>query len=197
MNVHRRDRAKLRQLPPWFFKFPECPTSNPDPNDHLLSSSSKFSQYPDHSTHDHSPYLNSFSSPCCREKKSIVECHQSKDLTKKSNAGAVFGVGELKRNFSQECDQREALRRSEIINSDMETGCEDPKEVLDLELRLGLLTPGNLKGDCLLRGFRTPYLIDNAMLIRYVNCNIVEDEVVEMHLSLLTYNCFQGIRGGF
>uniref|UniRef100_A0A6N2LCT7 Uncharacterized protein n=1 Tax=Salix viminalis TaxID=40686 RepID=A0A6N2LCT7_SALVM len=90
--------------------------------------------------HDHSPYLNSFSSPCCREKKSIVECHQSKDLTKKkNNAGAVFGVGELKRNFSQECDQREALRRSEIINSDMETGCEDPKEVLDLELRLGLL----------------------------------------------------------
>ncbi|KAG5246309.1 zinc finger family protein [Salix suchowensis] len=139
MNVHRRDRAKLRQLPPWFFKFPECPTSNPNPNDHLLSSSSKFSPCPDH-THDHSPYLNSFSSPCCREKKSIVECHQSKDLKKKkSNAGAVFGVGELKRNFSQECDQREALRRSEIINSDMETGCEDPKEVLDLELRLGLL----------------------------------------------------------
>lgn len=29
-------------------------------------------------------------------------------------------------------------------------------------------TPGNLKGDCLLRGFRTPYLIDNAMLVRYV-----------------------------
>ncbi|KAJ6352302.1 hypothetical protein OIU76_001504 [Salix suchowensis] len=85
MNVHRRDRAKLRQLPPWFFKFPECPTSNPNPNDHLLSSSSKFSPCPDH-THDHSPYLNSFSSPCCREKKSIVECHQSKGFNKRRRA---------------------------------------------------------------------------------------------------------------
>ena len=139
MNVHRRDRAKLRQLPPWFFNCPKYSTSSPNPNDHLLSSSSKFLPYPDH-THDHSPCPNSFSSPCCREKKSIAECHQSKDLTKKkSNAGAVFGVGELKRNFSQESDQREVLRRSEIINSDMETGCEDPKVILDLELRLGHL----------------------------------------------------------
>jgi hypothetical protein len=51
----------------------------------------------------------------------------------------VFGVGELKKNFAQECDQLEVLRRNEIINLDMEMGCEDPKEVLDLELRLGLL----------------------------------------------------------
>ncbi|KAG6774571.1 hypothetical protein POTOM_021929 [Populus tomentosa] len=139
MNVHRRDRAKLRQLPSWFLKCPKYPTSNPNP-DHLLSSSSKFLPYPDDHTHDHSPYQSSFSSPGCREKKSIVECHEGKDLTKKkSKAGAVFGVGELKKNFAQECDQLEVLRRSEIINLDMEMGCEDPKEVLDLELRLGLL----------------------------------------------------------
>ncbi|CAK7346444.1 unnamed protein product [Dovyalis caffra] len=122
MNVHRRDRAKLRQLPSWFFECPK-PTSNSNPKT-LLSPSSKFLPYPD-LTHDHSLLslsLASFSSPSYPEKRSIVECRQSIDLTK--NKGSMGDHG-----FGQECDQLEAvMRRSEIIGLDLEMGCEDPKE---------------------------------------------------------------------
>ncbi|KAG6785823.1 hypothetical protein D5086_004383 [Populus alba] len=138
MNVHRRDRARLKQLPSWFFDCPK-PTSmsNPKP---LPYPSSKFSPYPDH-THDHSllsPFLASFSSPSYPEKKSIVECSRSINSTRKiSDTRAVVGVGELKKNFVQDGDQLKVSRTSGIISLDLEMRCEDPKEVLDLELRLG------------------------------------------------------------
>jgi hypothetical protein len=85
-----------------------------------------------------SPFLASFSSPSYPEKKSIVECPQSINSTRKiSDMRAVVGVGELKKNFVQDGDQLKVSRTSGIISLDLEMRCEDPKEVLDLELRLG------------------------------------------------------------
>ncbi|KAF9686871.1 hypothetical protein SADUNF_Sadunf02G0034800 [Salix dunnii] len=134
MNVHRRDRARLKQLPSWFFECPK-PTSKSNPKP-LPHSSSKFSPYPDH-THDRSflsPFLTSFSSPSYPENKSIVECPQSINSTRKISdmRSAVVGVGELKKNSVQEVEQT-----SENISLDLEMRCEDPTQVLDLELRLG------------------------------------------------------------
>ncbi|KAJ6405730.1 hypothetical protein OIU84_013651 [Salix udensis] len=137
MNVHRRDRARLKQLPSWFFECPK-PTysrSNPKPS---LYSSSKFSPYPDHHTHDRSslsPFLTSFSSPSCPEKKSMVECPQGVNSTRKISdmrSAVVVGAGELKKSPVQEGEQT-----SENLSLDLEMRCEDPKQVLDLELRLG------------------------------------------------------------
>lgn len=148
MNVHRRDRARLRQQPSWVF---ECPNakSNSNPNPSFSSSTSLSSRpakfLPCSYTHHSflSPPLTSFSSTSCQEKKSIVESRQrnpfssqSEDSTKKKNMRAVVDVGELKKGFSQKHEPN-CIQKGEVISLDLEMGCKDPTEVLDLELRLG------------------------------------------------------------
>ncbi|KAJ9188014.1 hypothetical protein P3X46_003415 [Hevea brasiliensis] len=153
MNVHRRDRAMLIQLPSWVF---ECP--NPNPNfssstslslSSSRSTSAKLLSYPCTPHHSLlSPSFTSFSSsPSYQDKKSTaLECPQresstplSEDLKKKKkkkSMRAVVEVEEFNKGFAQKYEL-EVLKKSEVISLDLEIGCKDPKEVLDLELRLG------------------------------------------------------------
>ncbi|XP_038717475.1 zinc finger protein 11-like [Tripterygium wilfordii] len=136
MNVHRRDRARLRsQLPSTVF---ECTsTPNPSPNSSPPPSSSL------------SPFVKSLP-----YKKPFIDDHQghrrrdpfyneSQELMKKTSMRCnVFEVGELK-GFSQpkwELDHQVLMKEKkdpEIISLDLEMGFKDPEEILDLELRLG------------------------------------------------------------
>ncbi|KAJ9172059.1 hypothetical protein P3X46_015346 [Hevea brasiliensis] len=149
MNVHRRDRAMLIQLPSWVFEFP-----NPNPNcssSTSLSSSrtasAKLLSCPCTHHPSLSPSFTSFSSsPSYQEKKSTtLECPRrysstplSEALTikKKKSMKAVVEVEKFKKGFAQKYEL-EVLKKSEVISLDLEIGCKDPKEVLDLELRLG------------------------------------------------------------
>ncbi|EEF41434.1 transcriptional regulator SUPERMAN isoform X2 [Ricinus communis] len=145
MNVHRRDRAMLIQLPPWVFECPNPNNSKSHSNPSFSSSTSLSSSY--HYSHHSflSPSLTSSfsSSPSYnqKEKKSTPESHHSssplisEDLTKKKkNMRAVVEAQEL--DFAQKYEL-EVLKKSEVISLDLEIGCKDPKEALDLELRLG------------------------------------------------------------
>ncbi|OAY49833.1 zinc finger protein 11 [Manihot esculenta] len=147
MNVHRRDRAMLIQLPSWVFG---C--QNPKPNFSSSSSlslsssrstSANFLSYP--CTHHHSlisPSFTSFSSSPSKN-SAALECPQlssstqlSEDLIKKKSVRAVVQVEEINKGFAEKYEL-EVLKKNEVISLDLEIGCKDPKEVLDLELRLG------------------------------------------------------------
>ncbi|KAJ8749512.1 hypothetical protein K2173_025707 [Erythroxylum novogranatense] len=153
MNVHRRDRARLRQLPSWVFD--QCPNpsskSNLNPtfssSNLLASRSTKFlpCHCPDKSLLSR-PLTKSFASSSYHEKRLALECSQvdisspqKEDLTRKS-ISALAEIEELKKGFTK----RHAFNVSKkggVINLEMEMGCNDPKEkVLDLELRLGYMS---------------------------------------------------------
>ncbi|KDP21334.1 hypothetical protein JCGZ_21805 [Jatropha curcas] len=155
MNVHRRDRAMLIQLPSWVF---DCPNPNPNfPSSASLSSSTATSS-PSHNNDNNNkkmlpyPYYYNNSSPFGttsftlpsnnQQKKSNLEFPQSEDLAKKrmkkSMRAAVVEVEEFnKSNLSRKYERIEVLKNNEVISLELEIGCKDPKEVLDLELRLG------------------------------------------------------------
>ena len=145
MNVHRRDRAMLIQLPSWVF---ECPKPNSNntfkshPNPSFSSPTSVSS--PHHSFLSPPPTTSfSTSSPSYNqlEKKSTAECHSSDPLIrekkKKKNMRAFAEVEEFKNDAFAQKYELEVLEKSEVISLELEIGCKDPKEVLDLELRLG------------------------------------------------------------
>ena len=127
MNVHRRDRAKLRQSPSWDFPNPS-PSPNPNPN---FSSSSSF--FPHMSTHYTSltPSLASFSSP-----SSTTTNDQRVPLLSKNMGAFLDQVGGFKGSI-QEKEPR-VCKKKEFLGLDLDMGVhEDSKEDLDLELRLG------------------------------------------------------------
>lgn len=130
MNVHRRDRARLRMLPrPW----PLVEYRNPNPS--FASSSSSSSARPKSlvspslvtSLPSSPPSSSSFAN---EEKKRLLECTQQNAMAtpseglirKKKNMRAAFGSGKLKEL---------------AISLDLEMGLKDSKEAVDLELRLG------------------------------------------------------------
>ncbi|XP_031262449.1 zinc finger protein 11-like [Pistacia vera] len=145
MNVHRRDRARLRQLPSPVVEFQNPKfNSNSNPNPSFSSSSSpssKFLPFPYSTKSLLSPSLTSFSSSSSastnEEKKRLLECTGRDaltprwgDVSKKKNMKAEW-AGKLKG-----CAHK-VSRKEEVISLDLEMGLKDPKEVLDLELRLG------------------------------------------------------------
>ncbi|KAK9282386.1 hypothetical protein L1049_005303 [Liquidambar formosana] len=126
MNVHRRDRAMLRQPPPWAV---ECPNPNPSPNPNYSSSSlTSFSSLSSASTDE--------------EKMPMVTgcwCNplspRHGDITKRSMRGPLR-FGKLK-GFARE-DEFKVLNNGETVRLDLELGLlGDAKEGVDLELRLG------------------------------------------------------------
>ncbi|OVA02457.1 zinc finger protein [Macleaya cordata] len=143
MNVHRRDRARLRQSPPW---------DNPNPNSNFHSSSTSSANHgqlpPFTYTFPSLPTPSTTclpsSSPTAEEK--IISSKVSNPLDPSSSKGGenlkkttvmktFFEVGELK-GFIQENDQCKNLKKGEIVRLDLEIGlC--PNDDLDLELRLG------------------------------------------------------------
>lgn len=145
MNVHRRDRARLRLLPP-----PVLEYRNPNPS----FSSSSISSAPSNKfllpyapTSLLPPSITSLSASSSAlsndEKKPLLECPGEDALstppcggiTKKKMTKAAFGAGELK-GCAQKCEL-EALKKRKVISLDLEMELKDTKDVLDLELRLG------------------------------------------------------------
>ncbi|KAK0580703.1 hypothetical protein LWI29_005197 [Acer saccharum] len=142
MNVHRRDRARLRHLASPLLQFP-----NPNPNS-SSSSSSSFSSRPSFKFSPISPYarkplvptpLAAFSSPSSnQENKLLPGCRRFGDMTKKKKSmiRAEFGAVELE-DHAQKCKFGVFDEKEKVVSLELGIGLKDPKEVLDLELRLG------------------------------------------------------------
>ncbi|XP_044494791.1 transcriptional regulator SUPERMAN-like [Mangifera indica] len=145
MNVHRRDRARLRQLPspvPEFQNPKFNSNSNLNPSFSSSPPSSKLLPFPYTTKSLLSPSLTVFSSSSSAStneaKKRLLECTGRDaltprwgDITKKKNLMAEW-TGKLKGTCAHKLSKKE-----EFINMELEMGLKDPKEVLDLELRLG------------------------------------------------------------
>ncbi|XP_059626851.1 transcriptional regulator SUPERMAN-like [Cornus florida] len=164
MNIHRREKAKLRLSPSWL----DSPIANSSPNPNLSLSLPPARSFL-------APYLicgsslkkspslitNCFSSPSTTSAstKHVEKAVHSvcdalspprRDMRKKMNMGAFLGVGsgdnKLKSGFAQQ-DEFRVLKKRDISSSstivqldlDLNIGLiqDAAKEDLDLELRLG------------------------------------------------------------
>ncbi|EOY05961.1 hypothetical protein QUC31_016520 [Theobroma cacao] len=151
MNVHRRDRARLRQSPPRDHGQPPClnlnlyPNPNPNPNfsSSSLVSSPFSSTLPSLVSPPLSSLSSSFASPSHEMKKWRVNGTLMDPLSSKGSdstnmtkgAKSFYGVKELK---DYECNK--FLKKTEYVrlDLDLEIGLvSDSKKDLDLELRLG------------------------------------------------------------
>lgn len=140
MNVHRRDRARLRQLHSWLL---QTPKSNPNPNftsSNFLSPSSGhlISPYPvDHMTTlpllNTTPSLNCFSSSASsattyKGKLKLPEYPRTDALaTRKKNTVRAAMV---------EAAKSDKFKNDMVTSLNLEKGSKNKKELLDLELRL-------------------------------------------------------------
>ncbi|KAK9993504.1 hypothetical protein SO802_023207 [Lithocarpus litseifolius] len=136
MNVHRKDRARLRLLPS-----SSSDSHNPNPNftSSPSSSSSKFLPY----THHPLPFFSSPSSSSIDEEKKLELSHLPlnpqgrNNMNKKRIIGGILGLEELRGTFAQK-DELKVLKKEDTIKLGLEIGLlKDPQESLDLELRLG------------------------------------------------------------
>ncbi|MBA0612463.1 hypothetical protein Godav_013062 [Gossypium davidsonii] len=129
MNVHRRDKARLRQLPPPMDHHGQSPflnlnlNLNFNPNPNFSSSSLVSSQLP------------------CEMKKWLVNetVVDSTDSTSMKGAKPLFGVKEFK---DYGCNNKFMKKKKKNVSLDLDLDLEmgvvsDSKEDLDLELRLG------------------------------------------------------------
>ncbi|KAJ0093585.1 hypothetical protein Patl1_25187 [Pistacia atlantica] len=149
MNVHRRDRARLRQSPPRDGQYPILNLNlNPNPNPNFstppLVSPSLTSTFPSVV----SPPLSSLSSPSSaslsKMKKWCMDGaltgHQlspkGSDLTKKRTAKSYCRIKEFS-GITEE-DGCKVPEKAQIVRLDLQIGLiSESKEELDLELRLG------------------------------------------------------------
>ena len=151
MNVHRRDRARLRQSsPPRDGQYPMLNLnykSNPNPkfsssSSSLSSASTRLTPFASSLPSLISPSLSPFTTPSSASAAGEVKkwglvgnlfdslSHKSMDLTNMKNEKSLD-------RFKQE-DKCKILKKSEIVRLDLEIGVlGDSKEDLDLELRLG------------------------------------------------------------
>lgn len=144
MNVHRRDRARMRLSPSW-----DSPNPNPNPNPSFSLSSTRslpstaFKFLP-HNMPCHSTFtavINSPSSASLHEEKVPVIDHSSPrdvmalcrgDMGKKNEGTNLDFTG-----FTRMKDSR-VWKANELRRLDLNLGLlQDAKEDLDLELRLG------------------------------------------------------------
>ncbi|XP_010918822.1 zinc finger protein 11-like [Elaeis guineensis] len=146
MNVHRRDRARLRQSPPWDPPLSNH-TPNPNPSGTLIpnlnvsppsnASDTRLSPRTYRFPSLLSP-LNCFSSSS--SSTSLAELFSSRggDLKGMEAVKALFGVEEL-RDLMKEGTADEFRREGEVVRLDLEIGTRGDSEEddLDLELRLG------------------------------------------------------------
>ncbi|XP_050220024.1 transcriptional regulator SUPERMAN [Mercurialis annua] len=126
MNVHRRDRARLRQSPPPLPKDGQCSilnlSMNPNPNVNNSSSAP----------------LSALSSPSFASNPFYEPLSpKTSDLTKSKTRKSCLDGGEFD-GVSQEDGCNKLLKKAEILRLDLEIGLlSDSKDELDLELRLG------------------------------------------------------------
>ncbi|OAY55615.1 transcriptional regulator SUPERMAN [Manihot esculenta] len=142
MNVHRRDRARLRQSPA---RDGQCPILNLNVN---LNPNPSFSPPVTSTFPSSAPPLSALSSPSfassSETKKWAIDdspfldplSPKSSDLTKIGTGKALFDAEEFD-GFTRE-DGCKLSKKAEIIRLDLEIGLlSESKEDLDLELRLG------------------------------------------------------------
>ncbi|KAF8401841.1 hypothetical protein HHK36_012788 [Tetracentron sinense] len=153
MNVHRRDRARLRQSPPLDVQCPNLnlnPNPNPNPNPNFSPSSPSAMLPPFTYSFPSllSPSLTRFSSPSLASNSEttissiIGSWHnpsslKGRDLSKMKSLKDLFGTQEFK-GITQE-DEYKVLKKEESVRLALEIGLikDSKKEDLDLELRLG------------------------------------------------------------
>ncbi|XP_052206953.1 transcriptional regulator SUPERMAN [Diospyros lotus] len=154
MNVHRRDRARLRvQSPPRDNINGQYPllnlnlNPNPNPSNPSPSPSPTPSQSPSPSPSTRflpftsNPSLSSPSSPSSVSPGKIMKWGVSNrtkamELTKIAPSKTFFGVGEIQ-GFAKESECK-VIKKTEIVKLDLEISLlGESKEDLDLELRLG------------------------------------------------------------
>ncbi|KAK4418368.1 Transcriptional regulator SUPERMAN [Sesamum alatum] len=150
MNVHRRDRARMRVSPSWDSQIPN-PNPNPNPNPSFpLSSSStrllmrpsvaKFSPYSNISCHS---FLPNYSPPSAsqHQEKQPVPAVIERSIASfrggergKTTTTAMLDVTSLARRK----DASRVWTANEFVRLDLNLALlQDTKEDLDLELRLG------------------------------------------------------------
>ncbi|EOA28551.1 hypothetical protein CARUB_v10024766mg [Capsella rubella] len=143
MNVHRRDRAKLRQIPSWLFEpHHHIPIANPNPNfsssttpahlePPLTNQRSKTTPFPS----ARSDLLDSTTSygglMVDREKKKSNVC--SRELKK----GVIDACHSVRCEISRGDLMNQ--RDDHVMGLELGMSLRNPKQVLDLELRLGYL----------------------------------------------------------
>ncbi|KAG9441443.1 hypothetical protein H6P81_017297 [Aristolochia fimbriata] len=165
MNVHRRDRARLRQSPPWEGQASNLNSTpyNPNPNPNLqnihtsLSSSSPpFTEVPVPVTHrfpswlsppftcvtSSSPSSSSSGEAKISEPSSTTDPPTLKEdhLRRRKAMKALFITEEMKSSAAEDEEGVDGtlLRKKEGLKLDLEIGlCSNPPDNLDLELRLG------------------------------------------------------------
>ncbi|CAA3030675.1 transcriptional regulator SUPERMAN-like [Olea europaea subsp. europaea] len=144
MNVHRRDRARMRLSPSWEFpdsnsKTNSNPNPNPNPNPSFSSSSSatRFSPYNVKCNSSLSAYSSSPTPATDRHlQRDEVATPLEGDMGKNLKKGALLRVNDLT-GFSSSNDPR-IWRAKELVKLDLNRGLvQHAKEDLDLELRLG------------------------------------------------------------
>ncbi|KAK8648152.1 hypothetical protein V6N13_128913 [Hibiscus sabdariffa] len=122
MNVHRRDRARLRQSPPSdLHGHPPFSNLNPNPNPNFSTSPSSSSTFP------------LLPSPKWRVNGTLIDplTSDSTDVVK-GTTKPVFGVKDYGKLMDKKSDHHQ------YVTLDLEIGLvSDSKEDLDLELRLG------------------------------------------------------------
>lgn len=137
MNVHRRDRARLRQCsPPWDHPSHSNPNSNFKPNPNPNNVPNLNMPPPSLSTTDDKPSSVLYTFP------SLISPHAF-PLSSNSSSSSLFGVREW-RNFMEEGgrkDGRVIREETEVLklSLDMEIDYGDLDGSLDLELRLGYI----------------------------------------------------------
>ncbi|GKV42300.1 hypothetical protein SLEP1_g49714 [Rubroshorea leprosula] len=153
MNVHRRDRARLRQSSPSNHgNYPLLNLSlNPNPNPNFSPSSFIPHPFPTTLPSLVSPHASSLSSPSPVASPSKMKStwalertlidpstHKTSDLTNMKGGKSYSELKDLDA-FTEEDDECKLLKKDEsIVRLDLEIGLlSDSKEDLDLELRLG------------------------------------------------------------
>ncbi|KAJ0259338.1 Zinc finger protein 11 [Hirschfeldia incana] len=145
MNVHRRDRAKLRQIPSWLFEpHQHVPVRNPNPN----FSSSSSSTTPAHIEPSLTNQISKTTSfPSDRFDILVNNSNHGGLMVERENNKSNVCSRELKKSAIDSCHAaRCEISRGDLMNKKhgvtrLELGMDlrNPKQVLDLELRLGCL----------------------------------------------------------
>ncbi|XP_010508577.1 PREDICTED: transcriptional regulator SUPERMAN-like [Camelina sativa] len=149
MNVHRRDRAKLRQIPSWLFELPQhhIPIANPNPNIRSSSSASTTPAHLEPSLTNQRSIPTPFPSAQFDLLDSTTTRYGGLMVDREKNKRNVCSR-ELKKGVIDACNSvRCEISRGDVMNQkdDQVMGLElgmslrNPKQVLDLELRLGYL----------------------------------------------------------
>ncbi|XP_010524045.1 PREDICTED: transcriptional regulator SUPERMAN [Tarenaya hassleriana] len=144
MNVHRRDRAKLRQLPSWIFGSSHLCIPNPNPN----PSPSPNTCFSSSSSTPHEPYPTQKAQASPVPTRFNISSPKHGDSRKKDkNKGAVPWTREFKNPIDacqagsgKSTKDQKKKGAAEVVGLELEMSLKDPKhQVLDLELRLGCL----------------------------------------------------------